>query len=151
MQEGNFRFEWKIFGKDRGVGFLSCSNLHKIDGKRKFDLLETDNRQALLARFESWVGGLILDSWYHGFNKTQHGGKYTQCFQFRLSDHRFYGFLCHPESDARFQICALAINVIKRQWNVEEKYLKLVADLSRNSNAIKAVNASFVSEKDGQQ
>src|SRR6266850_8415215 len=63
-----------------------------------------------LKSFEYWVGGFHINERFHGWSKSQHEGKYTNCFVFKnvAEGERFYGFLCRPKAkDPQYEMCVL--------------------------------------------
>jgi hypothetical protein len=81
--------------------------------------------------FEYWVGGFHINQRFHGWNKSQHEGQYTECFVFKnVSDaERVYGFLCRPKShDAQYEMCVLVHWATKKKWNTD------IAELQRAKN-----------------
>ena len=104
-----------------------------------------------MTRFDAWIDGKIEKKWYHGWDRSEFQGKYTNCFVFKCkekrSEHRFYGFLYNPKlSNPRYQICVLVVHAFKNEWATDETDLKEVERI-RTTPAVKKVIDDFFKEK----
>lgn len=123
-----------VTGKDhekRGIAFLiSNPSDRKITAKDFFDGLDDKNviKRMFLTRFDSWRDGQPnKTSRYHGWDKSEFKGQYTQCFVFKYKNIRLYGFLCNPkEKNSRYQICILVRHAKKKERETDEIDLKQV-------------------------
>ncbi|TAN44119.1 MAG: hypothetical protein EPN22_08100 [Nitrospirae bacterium] len=88
---------------------------------------DTSKRQ-FNSRFDNWRDGQPdKPHRYHGWNKTEFGGRYTKCFVFKYKQHRLYGFLCNPkDDDNRYQICILVCHAIKKDHETDKSELDYV-------------------------
>lgn len=128
----------------RKVTLLIYPGVGYVDAKAGHDSLSVDDKRGLYSRFDGWIAGKINDRHYHGWSKGQHRGKYANCFVFKLSDLRFYGFLCHPsDKNKRLLVCVLVLHALKHQWSTETVYLDRVVKMSENSIVIKAIKEIF--------
>lgn len=142
MQTGKCRIELVagIRKNDRrAVAFLECKSMAWVNAKVVFDGLGEKQKKTLLTRFDHWIDGFNYPKYFHGWNLSEHGGRYTRCFVFKLpargSNMRFYGFLEHPAKDQRFVLCVPAIHTWKDQWETEESDLKRIIAL-KNEKAV---------------
>ena len=142
-----------IIGKEherRGVAFLISENNEdkRITGKVAFDRLNIVGQRMLRTRFDAWqIGQLNKPARYHGWNKSEYGGRYTNCFVFKYKLHRFYGFLCNPkEKNPRYQICILVKKATKKEHETDETELKQVENI-RSNLAVQRKIRDFFKEK----
>jgi hypothetical protein len=92
--------------------------------------------------FEYWVGGFQIKERFHGWNKSQHEGKYTDCFVFKnvSQAERIYGFLCRPKSDDKnYEMCVLVLQATKKKWKTDTAELKRAKDLKSNADILEAL------------
>jgi hypothetical protein len=112
----------------RAVGFLEDKNDASLNAGSVFEALHGKLEQTVRHRFGHWLeGGVPNNRWFHGWN----GPQYKDCFVFKWSerrlDHRFYGFLCHPNVlNLRFHLCALIYHDAKTQWETDNAILDRV-------------------------
>ena len=131
----NYRIEI-IIGKEhprRGVAFLISENNEdkRITAKTAFDSLNKTYERSFRTRFDAWQSGQPNKSArYHGWDKSEYGGRYTNCFVFKYKSHRFYSFLCNPkETNPRYQICILVRYARKKEWVTDITDLKHVEEI----------------------
>jgi hypothetical protein len=148
----NYRLELvtpKSHGK-RGVAFLISEEDRRITAKPAFDGLENTAERGLRTRFDAWVGGQPPKSHrYHGWDRSEFGGRYTKCFVFKYTagpwGHHLYGFLCHPKAphNARYEVCVLVSYVRKRQSDTDATDLRRVEEIRTTVAVQEAVNNYF--------
>lgn len=126
------RVELVSNGTRRAVALLRLDGNKHVNINNKFDGLKDSAKFSFKSRFDSWIDGIDLKSWYHGWSSKDHGGKYKNCFQFRYLDDRLYGFLCHPPSHPSFQLCILTTFVKKNEWNTDITHLDRVLVISQD-------------------
>jgi len=105
----------------RAIAFLEQHSASYVDIKAAFDGLKASAQRYHLKSFDFWLGDHKNDR-YHGWNQSQHNGKYTECFVFRnvSEGERLYGFLCRPkEGDAHYEMCVLILYAKKKRWNTD--------------------------------
>jgi hypothetical protein len=113
----------------RGIGFL-VSDDGRVTARERFTRLTKNERRWLETSFDWWIDWVINKKRFHGWDRSEFGGKYTNCFVFKLDEHRFYGFLCHPKSgspkpeDNKYYFCVLVTYAAKHEWNTEERFLR---------------------------
>jgi hypothetical protein len=86
----------------------------------KFDGLRDNEKWRFLNSFQNWCDMINNPKRYHGWDRSEQGGKYIDCFTFKgPGDNRslrLYGFLCHPKvDDSRFQLCVLTHYAYKNE------------------------------------
>jgi hypothetical protein len=133
----------------RGLLFLDSTD-RKIDAKNEFDKFTDNVKRHFKTRFDAWIDGHANKHWFHGWNQTEFGGKYQNCYVFKYEDNRhqrrLYGFLHHPrKSNANYQICVLVCHAFKNKSKTDEYYLKTVEDI-RSSFVVQAVIKDFFKE-----
>src|SRR5947209_10115420 len=105
----------------RAVGFLIAQQYSFVNVDAAFNRLDEDTQDYFQASFDYFLDDLTLSKYphrYHGWKKSQHGGKYQYCFVLMCPPHRLYGFLCHPKepNDTRFYMCVLVLHAEKKKW-----------------------------------
>jgi hypothetical protein len=127
----------------RGVAFL-ISEDRRVTAKTVFDELPINIERFFRHRFDAWKGGMINKRWYHSWDMSEFGGKYTHCFVFIHQEDRFYGFLCNPkESDRSYQVCILVNYAEKYQHKTDETNLKSVEELRNTPTVLKVISNYF--------
>jgi len=122
--------------KFRGIACIAGSD-SIIDESTLFEFLCQDNlvRQQMMSRMNGWINRFPKGDrpkQYHGWNRKQFNGKYTECFVFKYRNDRFdiriYGFKCHPiPDDSRFELFVPVVVIDqKRQHETDETNLKRV-------------------------
>jgi len=137
----------------RCVVFL-ISNDRRVTAKDKFDKFKRKIELNFRTRFDAWVDGQINTKKFHGWNKSEFSGHYTNCFVFKYEENnkqiRLYGFLSHPKaSDRRYEVCVLAVHAFKNQHETHETDLKTIEQLRTLSDIQKIVEDFFKEKKDG--
>jgi hypothetical protein len=128
----------------KGVAFL-LSNDGRINAKNIFKNLDKKSKYTLMTRFEYWQSGKTHKKYFHSWDQSEFQGKYTNCFVFKLRNHRFYGFLrskikkLHPE----YQVCVLVLYAEKEERETYEPDLKKVETIRTTLAVQKAVNDFF--------
>lgn len=102
-------------------------------------------RRTFLRRFDNWIDGVPPNRrHYHGWNQSDYGGRYQECFVFKCQSHRLYGFLCHPMAEnARFESCVLINHAFKRKWETDETELKHAREMSQTEVVATTVSNLF--------
>jgi hypothetical protein len=131
----------------RAVCFL-VSDDKKANANSVFDRLSENEKhieRLLRTRFDAWIDNQPNKSArYHGWDRSEFGGRYTNCFVFKAKGHRFYGFLCNPkESYRRYQVCILVRQAKKREHESDETDLKKVEELRMTLAIKKAIKDFF--------
>jgi hypothetical protein len=109
----------------RSVAFLITEN-PQVSAYDAFINLRENQEKAFRNRFDAWVGGHLNNDRYHGWNKSEFSGKYTNCFVFEHKGwgDRFYGFLCNPrKSNPGYQLCVLIVYEQKTKHKTNETNL----------------------------
>lgn len=141
----------------RGVAFLVSDKDAKVTAKQGFARLTKDATRKLHTGIDYWLGGYKNPRLFHGWDKSEFGGKYDNCFVFKSRDdkqaHRFYGFLCNPsERQPRFQLCVLLFHETKDENETDETILKRIESFRINIDVTHAVTIymdSLASEFEG--
>jgi hypothetical protein len=134
----------------RGVIFL-ISEDRRVNAKTVFDDLDENTKRMFQTRFDYWLSEKPYFRGYHGWDKSQFQGRYTECFVFtgreeRLAK-RFYGFLCNPKKfDRRYHVCILTRYAQKRKNETDETDLEIVEKI-RTLPAVQEAIADYFKEK----
>ena len=134
----------------RGVAFL-ISEDERVTSKSSFDRLDENTKRMFQTRFDYWLSGKPYERGYHGWDKSQFQGKYTNCFVFTCREERkaqrLYGFLCNPKpSDQRYLVCILIRYASKTKHETDETDLKIVEEMRTLPPVQKAI-ADYFKEK----
>jgi hypothetical protein len=110
----------------KGVALLEYP-LPYVDAKDLFESLRANSDKYHRKSFDYWLNENHKHERFHPFKKSYEGRKYTNCFVFKniTEKERFYGFLCHPKADPRFELCVLVLYAQKKE-NAQD-----VAELER--------------------
>lgn len=133
----------------RAVAFLRWEGAGYVNAFDAFSRLDENAQKYFRTSFDYWVGGDDTKTKrYHGWSKSEFGGRYTECFVFRNPPDRLYGFLCHPKApaDRRFLLCVLVSHTQKHTWKTNEADLRRVEAMRRNVNVQDALNRLFARE-----
>ncbi len=131
----------------RKIVFLTSVD-RRVTAKPVFDsFIGTDVERAFKTRFDAWIDNQPPKPHrYHGWNKSEFGGRYSRCFVFKNPPHRLYGFLCHPKkTDRRFEACVLVKHAEKRRDETDEMELKTVEEI-RNMLVVEKALEAFLWE-----
>jgi hypothetical protein len=122
----------------RALGFLEGHP--ELDAGVLFDDLKENGKYTVTSRFDLWLDGGICDKYFHGF-KNDSELNYRNCFVFKWKQHRWYGFLCHPQpkSDPSFLLCILTIHAIKKEHETDRAELERVCKWQRNLGSTTAI------------
>ncbi len=130
----------------RGLAFLECQEDKFLDARQMFDGLKTKWNERLLNQFDYWLGGGLLDKYFHGWPRLL---EYKECFAFKWKDagtyHRLYGFLINPrpDSDPRFQVCVLVCHHRKNDESTDFTILDKINRLRVRAEVIQTVRNLF--------
>ena len=109
------------------VGHRGCVQAEDFDGQP--DKL----RRHFLAVIDYWSdrhGQIDEPKKYHGFNTSQHGGRFTNCFVFKRDAnsrmYRLYGFVANPCTNRRIQVFVPVLIATKAQHETDIANLKRV-------------------------
>jgi hypothetical protein len=134
----------------RSVALVMEHAVSYINAGTVFENLSTQEERYLLKSFEYWVGGFNNDDRFHGWTKSQHKGKYTNCYVFKNVSKaaRFYGFLCRPKADnSQYEMCVLVLHAKKKKWKTDIKELQRAEDMRVDSDIQKALSDPRLFEK----
>jgi hypothetical protein len=137
----------------RAVVFLRHPGAGYANVAEEFERASTTVQRYFNTSFDYWVDEHIKKKRYHGWDQSQYGGKYKDCFVFKCSErnaeHRLYGFLFHPKApeDSRFQVCVLALHARKNEWRTDETELKRVRELSEREEVTRVIKELFSKPK----
>lgn len=91
-----------------------------------------------------WMDGHHRPKRYHGWNASQYGGKYTNCYVFKHVDEaeRIYGFLCRPTvaENQNCEVCVLVLFAEKKRNETDVTELKRVEEMRTDPNVWRALN-----------
>lgn len=98
----------------------------------EFDAQPDKLRRPLLAVVDHWSarhGQPDQPKKYHGFDLSQYGGKFTNCFVFKRDSnsrmHRLYGYIVNPCTNRRVQVFVAVLLTTKAQHETD------IANLNR--------------------
>lgn len=124
----------------RSVLFVESEGTRYINVVAAFERLPSMIERTFLRRFDNWIDGISNPVHYHGWGKSQYGGRYQNCFVSKAREHRLYGFLCHPKMrDASYESCVLAIHAFKQEWTTDETELNRAKVISESQTVTAAV------------
>jgi len=140
--------EWIEQNERRGVAVLKDAEFN-VDLGGEIDKLPANAERSLRTGIDWWVAGQENKNRFHGWNQTEFGGRYTECFVFKCkgtgSKHlHFYGFLCHPDpGNPRFQACVLVLMIDKKQWQTRESDLAEVERFRQDPRIQSVLRSQF--------
>lgn len=128
--------------KKRGIVFLKEPDLRFVIAFDQFHKLSKTCKKQFHKGIGYWIDGIPRKKRHHGWDKSEHNGKYTDCYVFKCNDnnsrHRFYGFLFHPlRNDPSYQLCVLVTHATKDTQSTDVKNLDKVCEA-------KSVAANFI-------
>ncbi len=135
-------------GRFRRIAFLVMPNDGRINAKSEFDGLREKDKRNIQTRFDHWISGGVHKKYFHGWDKNEFNGQYSDCFVFKINvggqNFRFYGYLCHPDAqNARMQACILIICRTKSTWETDATDLRLVKQIGEMAIVKKAMAEFF--------
>jgi hypothetical protein len=125
----------------RMVGLLEGQE--ELDTTSGIGSLAGNQRRDLLSRAQHWLDGANSPKrWFHNFPDDP---VCPACFVFRVGDHRFYGYLCHPlpKTNPALQVCVLCSHAIKHEWETDPAEKTLVKRWSLSNQARAALAEEF--------
>jgi hypothetical protein len=133
--------------KWRCVAFLVSSD-GQLSAYAGFKKLRENEKNRFRNNFEHWSMGGICTTRHHGYNKSQHGGKYNECYTFKGKDAksmlRIHGFLCNPRSSNRsFQVCVLVHHAHKEGHDIDPTALDRVMRIKSTLGVMQTIIESF--------
>jgi hypothetical protein len=109
-----------------------------------YELLVLDQKGAkktikkqIVAAIRTWLQGVDKARKAHGWNKSQHNGKYVDCWVFKYETHRVYGFL-NRNSVLRHQ-CVLVHYCAKTKNASDTSVLAKIVEFSSTPEVIAAL------------
>jgi hypothetical protein len=125
-------------GSGRAVGLLEG---HPDLGGSVLFVLPENERDYILASMDTWVNGL------NGPKRRFHGFEGSPCFVFKhvTKQHRFYGYLWHPQPNTNkaLQVCVITTYTKKKEWETDQADLKHVLTWLSSPAAKPAIVALF--------
>lgn len=130
----------------RGVAWLIFPENSHVDAKGSFD--QSDVRKQLNTGLDYWLEGHPNKRLFHGWDQSEFNGKYQKCFVFKCrkdsSEHRFYGFLDHPDpEERRYMLCVLTCYGCKTTWKTDITYLERVLTLNNNQTVQRVIEEHY--------
>jgi hypothetical protein len=113
-----------------------------VDIKAAFDKLKDSAQRYHFKSFDFYLGNHKNDDRHHGWNPSQHNGKYAQCYVFKnLSEkERLYGFLCRPKKgNPDFEMCVLVLYAKKKTWGTDTAELDRAERMRTDPDVIAAL------------
>lgn len=126
----------------RAVAFLEQHSASYVDIKSAFDRLKASAQRYHLKSFDFYLGNHKNDDRHHGWNQSQHGGKYTNCYVFKnvSEGERLYGFICRPKKDnPQFEMCVLVLYAKKKRWSTDTAELDRANRMRTNPDVLAAL------------
>ncbi len=122
----------------------------RITAYNEFANLSPTTDRLFRSRFDAWLDGLNNPKWYHGWDMSEFGGCYSNCFVFKCKERRkqrrLYGFLCNPKtSEKRYQACILVSHAYKNEHETDVQELANVEEI-RNLFAVQKTISEFFKE-----
>lgn len=109
----------------KAICFLEYDGDKFVNAKTKFLKSKGDVERAIRYGITQWLQGVNAKNRHHGWNASQHSGKYTECYVFKhvSKSIRFYGCLYHPSSNSRAIICCIIHFATKKEHEVDTNIL----------------------------
>ena len=131
----------------RCVAFLISSD-GQLSAHRIFKNLRDNEKYRFQSNFDHWCLGSTCNTRHHGYNKSQHGGKYNECYTFKGKDAknmlRIHGFLCNPSSlKRRFQLCVLVHHTYKEGHEIDPSELDRAIRIQSTPGVMQTIAESF--------
>ena len=131
----------------RGVVFLTGHPEIISPEKLKMRCDQLAYRQ-LRSRMGRWISRPAMPDEkqkYHGWDRSEHRGKYVNCFVFKFQNSknslRLYGFLCNPDiENPRFQMFVPVRLETKRTDDADVTILNQVVAISRDAAIVACTN-----------
>lgn len=133
----------------RAVAFLHHDEISYVNVTDIFESLPEEIGDTFKRRFDNWISDLpgspVPRHQYHGWNKSQYGGKYTECWVFKTPGNRLYGFLCHPKAplDNGYELCVIVLHDDKYAHTTYEPNLKHAEKMRLNDDVQRAIKSEF--------
>ena len=109
-----------------------------------FDTLDESSERYYRKSFDMWMDNHHRPKRYHGWNASDHQGKYTECYIFKHVDEaeRLYGFLCRPTvaENRNRQVCVLVLFAEKKKWGTDTAELERADRMRQDPNVWRALN-----------
>lgn len=134
----------------RAVLFLKEHDASFVNVEEAFKALDEEIQDFFETSFDYWLEDHKRPRRFHGWDKSEFGGKYQECFVFKYDPHRFYGFLCHPKEpeDGRFLGCVLVLHAKKDKWKTDEQELKRAEQMRQDLRVQNACKQAFSAKKE---
>ena len=135
----------------RGVAFL-ISEDGRVTAKSGFDGLNENTKRNFRTKFDYWLSRKLYPEGYHGWDKSEYQGRYTECHVFTHNEkrvaQRLYGFLYNPRplTLPRYRLCVLVRHARKTRHETEETDLKIAEEM-RISPAVQRAIDDYFKEK----
>lgn len=115
------------YRNQRGIALLVSDLVSGANAAEEFGGLDPECLKGFGTGFQMWQMAMPSNKRQHGFNG--YSGAYKRIWRFAHRDIRIYGFLAHPSSNIKAQICCLVSVVNKTKWESEPN------DLARTEQA----------------
>ena len=127
----------------KGCVILTSTDNSFVNANYEINNQHDDFKNQLLSKMgqwvTSWATGLNMD-FCHGYDKSEHDGKCTNCYQFEIGFHRLYGFLCHPLQTNRRFLLFVGVHVLeKHYWRTDKRVLNKLVELSEDESVISSI------------
>lgn len=120
-----------VNGARRAVGFLVRTDEAEkfLNANIQFEASNEKIKNALRTGMAFWQQEIPSDR-YHGWDSSQFGGIYKNCFVFKFVSKqvRLYGYIIHPEADVRSIICCLMHQTTKKENGVDTTLMNKLND-----------------------
>ena len=137
----------------RGVAFLISTD-RRVTANDAFVKFRRPIELLFRSRFDAWRDNINNPRWYHGWDKSEFGGQYTECFVFKCKDkklqRRLYGFLCNPKIANRgYQACVLVCHAFKKEHETPLSDLQDTEAMRTTLEVQRAIREYFTEIEDG--
>lgn len=127
--------------------FLTSEDDKFVNVAEAFDAMDWKLREDFQASFSWWTKGHINKKRYHGWDKSEHGGRFTECFVFkrRKPSWRLYGFLCHPMLWRPEYLSVVLVHAYlgKDKFETDLRVLQRVEELRQDKAVVDALNIHY--------
>jgi len=145
--QDRYELEDQRSNERRGVAFLVGPRAF-INALEALGKLKPANTKKLLRAIDYWLSGCNNTDCHHGWDKSEHDGKYTRCHVFKVRDAtkflRFYGYKFHPKStDAGFEACVIIHHATKSAYKTDVAILAGLVEIAELPEVQAVVKTAF--------
>lgn len=124
----------------RVVALVECGEDKFVNAGEMLAKANDKIKKAIFYGIQTWQGSPKINDKHHGWDASEHGGAYTECyvFKFNAGHVRVYGYLLRPKDDPKKIICCLVNYATKNAFKQDTVILDR---LNVIGNKLKVMNA----------